>query len=180
MRFPLYTRRVVQQSGKGKIYTQYAMIVVGNGRGLVGLGEGKAQYQPHAAERAFAQAVRNMDWVERFEERTLWGEVSTKLGAVKVVMRPRPVGFGLMCAPGVHQVMKAAGVRDVSVKVWGSRNKMGVVKAVVRALQSGSAMVGMGDGVGGEARRMEAGAGLRGKAAVERERGRRILDARTW
>ena len=146
----------------------------------MGLGEGKGVSVQRSSERAFAQAVRNIDWVERFEERTLWEEVTTKLGAVKVIMRPRPVGFGLMCAPGVHQVMKAAGVRDVSVKVWGSRNKIGVVKAVVRALQAGNAMVGMGDGVGGKARRMEAGCGVRGKGAVERERGRRILDARTW
>jgi ribosomal protein S5 len=54
------------------------------------------------------------------------------------------VGFGLMCAPGRHQVMNAAGVSDVSVKVWGSRSKMDVVKAVITALQSGSAMVGNG------------------------------------
>ena len=179
-RYPLITRRVVQQSGKGKQYSQYALTVVGNGAGLVGVGEGKAPFAAQAAEQAFAHAVRRMDWVDRFEERTLWTEVETKFGATQLVMRPRPVGFGLMCAPGIHQLFKAAGIKDASVKIWGSRNKINVIKAAVRVLHAGHAPLAMGNGIGGPGIRQETGCGMRGKSAVERERGRRILDARTW
>lgn len=179
-RYPLLTRRVVQQTGKGKIQSMYTMLLVGNGDGLVGLGEGKAESVPQASEKAFAQAVRNMDYVDRFEGRTLWTELDTKLGATRLLMRPRPVGFGLACAPGVHQVLKAAGIKDASAKVWGSRNKLNVVKAAIRVLHAGHAPLAMGNGIGGRGRRLEAGSGMRGKAAVERERGRRIIDGTTW
>ena len=180
LRYPLITRRVVQQSGKGKQYSQYALTVVGNGAGLVGVGEGKAPFAAQAAEQAFSHAVRRMDWVDRFEERTFWTTVETKFGATRLVMRPRPVGFGLMCAPGIHQLLKAAGIKDASVKIWGSRNKINVIKAAVRVLHAGHAPLAMGNGLGGKGIRQESGCGIRGKTAVERERGRRILDARTW
>ncbi|KAF8583659.1 hypothetical protein K439DRAFT_1634189 [Ramaria rubella] len=179
-RFPMYGRRVVQQTGKGKINHQYVLMIVGNGRGLVGLGEGKADEAAQAADKAFAQAVRNLDYVDRFEGRTLWTEIDTKFGATRLVMRPRPVGFGLMCAPGIHQVFKAAGIKDASVKIWGSRNKINVIKAAIRVLHAGHMPVALGNGIGGQGRRLEKGSGMRGKSAVERERGRRIIDARTW
>ena len=63
-------RFVKQQTGKGKIERIAILIVVGNGKGLLGLGEGKAADFPTALAKAFPQAVRNMDYVERFEDRT--------------------------------------------------------------------------------------------------------------
>ncbi|KZS96292.1 ribosomal protein S5 domain 2-like protein [Sistotremastrum niveocremeum HHB9708] len=167
-------------TGKGKIASFYALTVVGNGNGLVGYGEGKAEAIPEASQKAFTQAVRSMDVVERFEERTLWTTIQTKFGATRIIMRPRPVGFGLQCNPNLHQVFKAAGIKDVSAKVWGSRNPMNVIKAAMRMLHAGNAPLKMGDGIGGKGKRIEAGAGTRGKEAVERERGRRIVDGRTW
>ncbi|KAH7923442.1 ribosomal protein S5 domain 2-like protein [Leucogyrophana mollusca] len=179
-KFPLLTRRITQQTGKGKIHRMYALVVVGNGDGLVGYGEGKDEEVPRATEKAFAQAVRNMDYVERFEKRTLWTEMDSKLGATRIILRPRPVGFGLHCNPNVHQVLKAAGIKDASAKVWGSRNPLSVIKALFRMLQAGNAPLAMGDGIGGRARRLDKGSGLRSKDAVERERGRKLVDLRTW
>jgi small subunit ribosomal protein S5 len=177
-RFPLLTRRITQQTGKGKIHRQYCMMVVGNGDGLVGLGEGKDEDLPRATDKAFAQAVRNMDWVERFEKRTIWTEIETKLGATRIILRPRPVGFGLRCNPNIHQVLKAAGIKDISAKVWGSRNPMNVIKALFRMLQAGNAPLSMGDGIGGSARKLNKGSGVRGKSEVERDRGRKLIDLR--
>ncbi|KAF8530106.1 ribosomal protein S5 domain 2-like protein [Hysterangium stoloniferum] len=179
-RYPLLRLRRTHQTGKGKVNSQYALVIVGTGNGLVGLGEGKADEPMQAMDNAYAQAIRNMDYVDRFEGRTLWTEMETKFGSTRIYMRPRPVGFGLMCAPGIHQIFKAAGVKDASVKIWGSRNKVNVAKAAIRMLHAGHQPLGFGDGIGGEGRRMEKGVGMRGKAIVERERGRRILDARTW
>ncbi|KAI0298678.1 hypothetical protein B0F90DRAFT_1810841 [Multifurca ochricompacta] len=123
-RFPLITRRVTQQTGKGKIHRRGVLVAVGNGDGLVGYGEAKHDDPTRATNRAFAMAVRNMDYVDRYENRTIWTEMSSKLGATRIILRPRPVGFGLHCNPNIHQVLKAAGIKDISAKVWGSRNPL--------------------------------------------------------
>jgi len=119
-----------------------------------------------------------MDYVERFEKRTIWTDMETKLGATRVILRPRPVGFGLRCNPNIHQVLKAAGIKDISAKVWGSRNPLNVIKALFRMLQAGNAPLSMGDGVGGGGRKLNKGSGIRGKSDVERERGRKLIDLR--
>jgi small subunit ribosomal protein S5 len=179
-KFQLISRRITQQTGKGKIHRQYALVVVGNGDGLVGYGEGKDEELPMASDKAFAAAVRNMDSVERFEKRTLWTDIETKLGSTHIILRPRPVGFGLRCNPNVHQVLKAAGIKDASAKVWGSRNPLNVIKALFRVLQAGNAPLAMGDGFGGKTKKLDKGSGLRNKSAVERDRGRKLLDLRTY
>ena len=178
--YPLFTRRITQQTGKGKIHRFYSLVVVGNGNGLVGYGEGKDEELPRATDKAFAEAVRNMDYVERFENRTVWTETQTKLGATRAILRPRPLGFGLRCNPNVHQVLKAAGIKDCSAKVWGSRNPLNVIKATFRMLQSGNAPLAMGDGIGGKGKKMDRGSGIRGKDSVERERGRKMLDLKAY
>ncbi|KAG6837139.1 hypothetical protein H0H93_014044 [Arthromyces matolae] len=177
-RFPLVRRRVTQQTGKGKIHRMYVLMVVGDGKGMVGLGQGKDDDATRAEAKAYAQAVRNMDWVERFENRTIWTELETKLGSTQLLLRPRPVGFGLRCNPNLHQVLKAAGIKDISAKVWGSRNPINVIKAAFRILQAGHDPLAMGDGIGGPSRRLNKGTGLRSKDDMERERGRHLISLR--
>ncbi|KAH9003397.1 hypothetical protein EDB86DRAFT_2799324 [Lactarius hatsudake] len=178
-RFPLIRRRVTQQTGKGKIHRQGVLVVVGNGNGLVGYGEAKHDDPSRATGRAFAMAVRNMDFVDRFEGRTIWTEMSSKLGATRIILRPRPVGFGLHCNPNVHQVLKAAGIKDISAKVWGSRNPLNVIKLLFRMLHAGNAPLAMGNGIGGPGRKLDKGSGVRGKQEIERERGRKLINLRT-
>lgn len=178
-RFPLITRRVTQQTGKGRIHRRGMLVVVGNGDGLVGYGEAKHDDVSRATNRAFAMAVRNMDYVDRFESRTIWTEMSSKLGATRIILRPRPVGFGLHCNPNIHQVLKAAGIKDISAKVWGSRNPLNVIKLLFRMLHAGNAPLAMGNGIGGPGRKLDKGSGVRGKQEIERERGRKLLNLRT-
>ena len=173
------TRFVKQQTGKGKIERWAVLMVVGNGKGLLGLGEGKGVDFPSAVGKAFPQAVRNMDYVERFEDRTLWTEMESKFGSTRVILRPRPVGFGLACNPIIHEVFKVAGIKDASAKVWGSRNPYQVMKAVVRMLLPGHMPTLMGNGLGGEGRTMEKGREMRSAMEIERDRGRRILALHT-
>lgn len=177
-RFPLIRRRVTQQTGKGKIHRQGVLVVVGNGNGLVGYGDAKHDDPARASSRAFAMAVRNMDFVDRFEGRTIWTEMSSKLGATRIILRPRPVGFGLHCNPNVHQVLKAAGIKDISAKVWGSRNPLNVIKLLFRMLHAGNAPQAMGNGIGGPGRKLDKGSGVRGKQEIERERGRKLINVR--
>ena len=178
--YPLITRRVTQQTGKGKRHRMYQLIVVGNGDGLVGYGEGKHEEMSVARDKAVTEAVRNMDSVSRFEQRTIWTNMELKLASTRILMRPRPVGFGLHCNPNIHQVLKAAGIKDVSAKVWGSRNPINVIKATCMLIQSGNAPLAMGDGVGGKGKRLDVGSGMRSKESVERDRGRKLTDGRTW
>lgn len=178
-KYHLVTRRVTQQTGKGRRHRMSDLVVVGNGDGLVGYGEGKHEELAHARRLAENEALRSMDAVERFEGRTIWTDMSIKFGATRILMRPRPVGFGLHCNPHIHQVLKAAGIKDVSAKVWGSRNPMNVIKATCMMIQAGNAPLSMGDGVGGKGRRLDVGEGMRSKEAVERERGRKLVDGRT-
>ena len=174
----LMRRRVVQQTGKGKIRRIAFMVLVGDGNGLVGYGEGKHALAATALKAARLAAVRNMDYVERFEERTTWTEMSTKLGSTYLILRPRPVGFGLRCNPNLHRVLRAAGLKDVSAKVWGSRNKLNVIKAAFRLLHSGHTPIGMGNGLGGKGKKLAKGSGMKGKADLERARGRKLISLR--
>lgn len=179
-KYPLVKRRVTQQTGKGKKHRMYQLVVVGNGDGLVGYGEGKHEEMSEAHNKAYIEAVRNMDAVDRFEHRTIWTDMSIKFGSTRILMRPRPVGFGLHCNPNIHQVLKAAGIKDVSAKVWGSRNPINVIKATCMLIQAGNAPLSMGNGTGGKGRRLDAGSGMRNKESVERDRGRKLVDGRTW
>ncbi|KAJ7512742.1 hypothetical protein B0H11DRAFT_1947180 [Mycena galericulata] len=167
-----------QQTPKGKKDRFVAVLIVGDGNGMVGIGFGKHKERNTAHSKALSDAIRNMDWVERFENRTIWTEVRTKHGATVVILRPRPVGFGLRCNPYIHRLLTAAGIKDISAKVWGSRNRIGVLKATLRLLHAGHAPLGMGDGVGGPGRKSYKGTGLRNKIQVERALGRRLIDLR--
>ncbi|KAJ7100220.1 hypothetical protein B0H15DRAFT_513008 [Mycena belliarum] len=176
--FPVVERFARLQTSKGNKDRAVRVYIVGDGKGMVGIGWGKHAQQQIARSKAISDAVRNMDWVERFEDRTIWTEVRTKHGATTVILRPRPVGFGLRCNPYVHRLLTAAGIKDISAKVWGSRNKIGVLKATLRLLHAGHAPLGMGDGVGGPGRKSHKGTGLRNKNQIERARGRRLIDLR--
>ncbi|KAJ7065004.1 hypothetical protein C8F01DRAFT_1129099, partial [Mycena amicta] len=175
---PVISHWAVQQTPKGRKQRFVQYTIVGDGNGLVGLGMGKHEKPDKAHGQSMVDAIRNMDWVERFEDRTIWTEVRTKLGATQVILRPRPVGFGLRCNPYIHRLLTAAGIKDISAKVWGSRNRLGVLKATLRMLQAGHAPQSMGDGMGGPGRRMQKGTGLRNKTQIERERGRKMIDLR--
>ena len=174
----LMRRSVVQQTPKGKIRRISYMVLVGDGNGLVGYGLGKHSNGRIALRAAQLSAIKNMDWVERFEKRTIWTEMQTKYGATRLILRPRPVGFGLRCNPYLHQILRAAGLKDISAKVWGSRNKLNVIKAVFRIIHAGHAPTSMGDGIGGKGKKQSKGVGIRSMSDVERARGRKLISLR--
>jgi len=173
MKFTLVTKRVVNQTGKGKIPSMYTLVVVGNGKGLVGCGEGKSERMGDAANSATKQAIKNLAPVNIFEGRTIHSELRAKFHATEIVMRPRPPGFGLRCSPFLHQVAKAAGISDLSAKITRSNNPMNVIKMSLMMLQSGGSPVGMGDGFGGKGKRLEKGIGMRTGEELALMRGRR-------
>ncbi|KAG9016741.1 28S ribosomal protein S5, mitochondrial [Tulasnella sp. 427] len=178
--YVLLRKRVVHQTGKGKISSMYYGVVVGNGQGIVGFGDAKSDDQATGIAKATANAFKNCDSLDLFEGRTIWTDMRIKFGSTELHLRPRPRGFGLMCNPYVHQVCKAAGIKDISAKVHGSRNPMAVIKATLMLLQSGGAPLGMGDGIGGKGRREEKKVGIKSLQTLERERGRAFTDGGSW
>ncbi|BGP15589.1 hypothetical protein JCM10213_005384 [Rhodosporidiobolus nylandii] len=177
-RFPLVVKRVVTMKSKGKMPSMYALTVVGNGKGLVGVGEGKDETAQKAVQKAFSQAVRRMDFVERYEGRTVWGTMRSNFGTCKIEMRSRPPGFGLRTNPYLHQVAKAAGLSDLSAKVYGSRNPTRVIKLAVAMLQGGGVPGDMGGFASskGQRRNKKTVQGMRSAEEVGRGRGRRAVD----
>jgi small subunit ribosomal protein S5 len=81
-----------------------------------------------------------MDYVNRFENRTVWGQgddLKAKFGATTVFIRARPPGFGLQVPHILHRVFSACGIRDASATIEGSRNPMNVVQAAIQILHGG-------------------------------------------
>jgi small subunit ribosomal protein S5 len=101
-RHTLVIKRVVRMTTKGKVASMYALVVAGNGKGMVGYGEGKDQNAGKAAKKAFHEAVKKMDYVKRFEGRTIFSEYTSKWGASKITLRPRPAGEFFLSSSRSH------------------------------------------------------------------------------
>lgn len=175
-RFPLIVKRVVNMKSKGKMPSMYSLVVVGNGKGLVGVGEGKDDTANKAVSKAFNQAVRSMDYVERYEDRTVWGAMEGNFGSCKIQMRSRPPGFGLRVNHYIHQVAKAAGISDLSAKVYGSLNGTRVIKLAIQMLHGGSVPLDMGNAFGQKGqRRNKKVRGMETAEEVGKARGRKAV-----
>ncbi|CCE78045.1 Piso0_000658 [Millerozyma farinosa CBS 7064] len=132
---PIVMKRVSCQTSKGKIPNFYALTVVGDRNGMVGLGEGKSRDGMRTAlVKAHWNAVKNLNTIPRYENRTIIGDVEYKYHAVKLFLKSAPAGFGLRVNPNIFEVCQAAGIKDLSGKVYKSRNPMNVTKAFVEAL----------------------------------------------
>ena len=132
----LVTKRVVNQTRMGKISSIYFLAVAGNGKGLLGIGEGKSSESEDAKRQAGYAAIRNMLPVPRYEERTIYGDVTAKVGATELILMTRTPGFGLRCQHHIYEICKCAGIGDLAARVYRSRNPMNTVKATVEALMS--------------------------------------------
>ena len=89
----LVSHRVVNQTRMGKIQSIYHLAVAGNGRGLLGIGEGKSAEMNESQAQAKRNAIKNMQPVPRYEERTVFGDVKVKMGAVELELMTRPPGI---------------------------------------------------------------------------------------
>ncbi|QDS74617.1 hypothetical protein FKW77_008822 [Venturia effusa] len=132
----LVRHRVVNQTRMGKIASDYNLSIAGNGAGLVGIGEGKSTEPEDSRRQAMLNAIRNMKPINRYEDRTIYGDVKGKVGAVEVHLSSRPPGFGLRCQHLIFEVCRSAGIQDLSARSIRSRNPMNTVKATFEALTS--------------------------------------------
>jgi len=132
----LVVHRVVNQTRLGKIQSMYFLAVAGNGKGLLGIGEGKSTELEEARKQARLSAIRNMKPIPMYEKRTIFGDVYGKVCASEVKLFSRPPGFGLRVQSLIFEMARCAGLQDLSARVPRSRNKMNTIKATYQALMS--------------------------------------------
>ncbi|KAF9566885.1 28S ribosomal protein S5, mitochondrial [Mortierella alpina] len=130
----LVVKRTSNMTTAGKIPSMYALVVVGNGEGIAGYGEGKDDEVARAVRKATNRAMRNLTAFDRYDDRTIYHDIDHKFHATNIQFRSRPPGFGNRCNHYIHEICSCIGILDISAKVWGSRNPMNVIKATFEAL----------------------------------------------
>jgi small subunit ribosomal protein S5 len=128
--------RVAKVVKGGRRFGFAALVVVGDGKGRVGHGAGKAREVPEAIRKATEQAKRNLIRVPLREGRTLHHDLKGHFGAGSVVMRAAPAGTGIIAGGPMRAVFEALGVQDVVAKSIGTSNPHNMVKATLAALSS--------------------------------------------
>ena len=127
--------RVSKTVKGGKRFGFAALVVVGDQKGRVGFGKGKAKEVPEAIRKATEQAKRQMIRVPLREGRTLHHDMEGRHGAGKVVMRTAPTGTGIIAGGAMRAVLELAGVHNVLAKCYGSTNPVNVVRATYKGLR---------------------------------------------
>ncbi len=127
--------RVTKVVKGGKNFSFSALVVVGDKEGRVGYGQGKALEVPAAIKKAVMAAKRAMIKVPVIDG-TIPYEVKENFGAGKVMLKPAKEGTGVIAGGAVRAVVEAAGIRDIVTKSLGSDNKINIVKATFRCLES--------------------------------------------
>lgn len=155
---PSYDERVVDIGRTAKVvkggrhFGFRAVVVVGDNKGTIGVGVGKAREVPDAVRKGTEKARKAMRPVN-ISGNTIPHPVTAKFGASEVMLKPATPGTGVIAGGGVRAVLECAGVRDVLTKSLGSSNKLNVVRATLLALS--------------EMKNVEAEAKKRGKSTDE-------------
>lgn len=131
----VYINRVSKTVKGGRRMSLVALVVVGDGKGNVGVGMGKSAEVPMAISKAIEDAKKNMFTVPVTEAGTVPHEVLGVYGAGRVLIKPAVAGTGIIAGGPVRALLELAGIKDVMSKSLGTNNAMNIVKAAAAGLK---------------------------------------------
>lgn len=126
--------RVAKVVQGGRIFSFAALTVIGDGKGKIGIGRGKAREVPVAIQKAMEAARKNTIYIE-LNGNTLWHEVIGRHGGTRVFMKPASEGTGIIAGGAVRAIFEVLGVHNVLSKTIGSTNPNNVLLATLDGLQ---------------------------------------------
>ena len=130
----IHMNRVAKVVRGGRRFRFSALVVVGDGKGNVGVGSGKAREMPQAVQKATENAKRSFIRISLYRGRTLHHDVRGHFGAGRVVLRSATKGTGIIAGGPMRAIFEAAGIQDIVAKSVGSSNPHNMAKATLDAL----------------------------------------------
>ncbi len=119
----------------GRRFSFSAVVAIGNKKGKVGLGHGKANEVPDAIKKAYKNAENNLIEVPIINKSTIPHEVKSKYSSSQVILKPAPKGKGIVASGTIRIVVELAGYTDIYTKSYGSRTKQNAAKVAISALK---------------------------------------------
>lgn len=118
----------------GRVFSFAVLVVIGDAKGKVGFGRGKAREVPIAIQKAMEHARKNMAYIP-LAGNTIYHEITQNYGASKVFMKPASEGTGIIAGGAMRAVLEVLGVKNILAKSIGSTNPGNIVRATISALQ---------------------------------------------